>query len=90
VNYGSRDASADQDGADGRTVTPVHRPVAAGTPVPDLVDPPVRPQADSRNLRAGTRTEETAMKQIQIRKRPVRDREQPLDLRTPSGKPLPY
>ena len=30
------------------------------------------------------------MKQIQIRKRPVRDREQPLDLRTPSGKPLPY
>jgi len=64
--------------------------VVGGTPVPGLVDPPIRPRADSRNLGTATSTEETAMKQIQVRKRPVRDREQPLDLRTPSGKPLPY
>jgi hypothetical protein len=29
------------------------------------------------------------MKQIQIKKRPVKDNE-PVDLRTPSGKPLPH
>jgi hypothetical protein len=35
----------------------------------------------------GTRS--SAMKQIQIKKRPVKDNE-PVDLRTPSGKPLPH
>lgn len=31
-----------------------------------------------------------AQVQIQIKKRPVKSAEQPIDLRTPSGKTLPY
>jgi hypothetical protein len=31
-----------------------------------------------------------AQVQVQIKKRPVKNAEQPIDLRTPSGKLLPY